>query len=347
VVYAPVAPDDRGDLIAWAQGARLTRNGQPIVRPSKSTRPIAALNADSADYARHNHCSLGGLRLRAIPSPAYRLALAAVGEVDAAISLVGGLERFDFAGGHALILGAGGVFLDLFGETIDYRHPAFDGCIGGPEDLVERIVRMAPGGGQREPRHAACPRRPVSNPEVLARAQGSLLGQLAGDALGSAVEFCSATEIKKSYPNGLTTLDDGGTWDLNAGQPTDDSEMALALARTLVRHEKFDEQAVAGAYVKWRESEPFDVGSTTQSAIAALKTGRPVPSESQSNGALMRVSPIGIFAAGDPKKAASCSSRRSIDTSEPRLRGCECSLCSGDCRRCRRCRARRYVRGRT
>src|SRR5271169_4318080 len=87
VVYAPVAPDDRGDLIAWAQGARLTRNGQPIVRPSKSTRPIAALNADSADYARHNHCSLGGLRLRAIPSPAYRLALAAVGEVDAAISL--------------------------------------------------------------------------------------------------------------------------------------------------------------------------------------------------------------------------------------------------------------------
>jgi ADP-ribosyl-[dinitrogen reductase] hydrolase len=200
VVYAPLAPDDRGDLIAWAQGALLTRNGQPIVRLSKSTRPIAALNADSADYALHNHCSLGGLRLRAIPSPAYRLALAAVGEVDAAISLVGGLERFDFAGGHALILGARGVFVDLFGEAIDYQNRAFDGCIGGPKDLVERIVRMAPGGGQKEPRHAACPRRPVCDPEVLSRAQGSLLGQLAGDALGSAVEFYSAAEIKKKVP---------------------------------------------------------------------------------------------------------------------------------------------------
>src|SRR4029077_11830652 len=95
--------DDRGDLIAWAQGARLTRNGQAIVAPSKNARPIAALNADSADYARHNHCSLGGLRLRAIPSPAYRLALAAVGEVDAAISLVGGLGPFDLAGGHPVM----------------------------------------------------------------------------------------------------------------------------------------------------------------------------------------------------------------------------------------------------
>jgi ADP-ribosylglycohydrolase/fructose-1,6-bisphosphatase/inositol monophosphatase family enzyme len=309
VVYAPVAPDDRGDLIAWAQGARLTRNGQPIVRPSKSTRPIAALNGDSADYARHNHCSLGGLRLRAIPSPAYRLALAAVGEVDAAISLVVGLERFDFAGGHALILGAGGVFLDLFGEAIDYQNRAFDGCIGGPKDLVERIVKMAPGGGQRDPRRAARPRRPVSDANVLSRAQGCLLGQLAGDALGSAVEFLSVAEIKKSYPNGVTNLDDGGTWNLIAGQPTDDSEMALALARTLVRHNKFDEQAVAGAYVEWRKSGPFDIGATTESAITALSAGSPVPSESQSNGALMRVSPLGIFAAGDPEKAADLAAR--------------------------------------
>ena len=60
--------------------------------------------------------------MRAIPSPAYRLALAAVDEVDAAISLVGGLERWDFAGGHALILGAGLVLLDLSGEVIDYRE---------------------------------------------------------------------------------------------------------------------------------------------------------------------------------------------------------------------------------
>ena len=63
------------------------------------------------------------------------------------------------------------------------------------------------------------------------RAQGCLLGQLAGDALGSAVEFRSAAQIARSHPDGVTRLSDGGTWNLIAGQPTDDSELAMALAR--------------------------------------------------------------------------------------------------------------------
>jgi ADP-ribosylglycohydrolase len=144
---------------------------------------------------------------------------------------------------------------------------------------------------------------------VLSRAQGSLLGQLAGDALGSAVEFRSAADIKKSHPKGVTDLDDGGVWNLIAGQPTDDSEMALALARTLIRHGKFDEQAIAEAYVEWCNSGPFDIGATTETSIAALSVGKPVASDSQSNGALMRVSPIGIFAAGKPKRAAHYAAR--------------------------------------
>jgi hypothetical protein len=57
---------------------------------------------------------------------------------------------------------------------------------------------------------------------------------LAGDALGSAVEFRTAADIARDHPRGVTTLTDGGTWNLIAGQPTDDSEMALALARSLV-----------------------------------------------------------------------------------------------------------------
>ena len=61
------------------------------------------------------------------------------------------------------------------------------------------------------------------------RAQGCLLGQLAGDALGSLVEFQSPDEIRRSYPDGVRELADGGTWNTIAGQPTDDSEMALLL----------------------------------------------------------------------------------------------------------------------
>lgn len=154
------------------------------------------------------------------------------------------------------------------------------------------------------------PRLPVRPPrrmgvaDRLSRAQGCLLGQLAGDALGSAVEFQSAVEIARRHPHGVTRLTDGGTWNLIAGQATDDSEMALALARSLVRERGFDARTVAAAYVGWRQSNPFDIGSTTASGIAALAAGQTARSDSQSNGALMRVSSIGIFAAGDPERAA-------------------------------------------
>ena len=57
----------------------------------------------------------------------------------------------------------------------------------------------------------------------LDRAQGCLLGQLAGDALGSLVEFQSPGKIRRGYPDGVWELANGGTWNTIAGQPTDDS----------------------------------------------------------------------------------------------------------------------------
>ena len=162
---------------------------------------------------------------------------------------------------------------------------------------------MAPGGGQPNSRKPARPQRPVSSADVLSRAQGCLLGQLAGDALGSAVEFCSAARIAQNFPNGVTRLEDGGTWDLIAGQPTDDSELALALARQLVKHGQFDERAVGAAYVDWLNSGPFDVGNTTRTAIENLMAGCLVPAESQANGGLMRVS------TGAPEKAAELAAK--------------------------------------
>lgn len=125
---------------------------------------------------------------------------------------------------------------------------------------------------------------------IVGRAQGCLLGQLAGDALGSLVEFQSAEDIRVSYPAGVRELASSGTWNTLAGQPTDDSEMALMLARSLVEKGRFDPDAVRQAYVWWFESGAFDYGATT----AAGLTGRPNP-ESQANGALMRISPLGIF----------------------------------------------------
>ena len=131
------------------------------------------------------------------------------------------------------------------------------------------------------------------NDERLDRAQGCLLGQLVGDALGSLVEFQTPDQIRKSYPGGVRDMADGGPFNTIAGQPTDDSEMALALARALVERGVYDAGAARSAYLAWLDSRPFDCGKTIMTGLR----GHPDP-ESQANGALMRISPLGIFGAG-------------------------------------------------
>ncbi|MCY3574060.1 MAG: ADP-ribosylglycohydrolase family protein [Chloroflexi bacterium] len=126
----------------------------------------------------------------------------------------------------------------------------------------------------------------------LERAQGCLLGQLAGDSLGSLVEFRSAADIRQQYPDGIHELADGGTFDTLAGQPTDDSEMALLLARMLVEQGIYDREAARLAYIDWLYSDPFDIGFTIRSGLQGQHN-----LTSQANGALMRISPLGIFGA--------------------------------------------------
>ncbi len=150
--------------------------------------------------------------------------------------------------------------------------------------------------------------------QIKERARGCLLGQLTGDALGSAVEFKDSYEIADRYPDGVRTLKDGGTWNLIAGQPTDDSEMALALARSLVAAGRFDTRLVADAYVRWLQSDPFDIGYTTSSGLEAISAGRRATSGSQANGALMRISPAGIFANADPGLAARIAAKDALLT---------------------------------
>lgn len=130
------------------------------------------------------------------------------------------------------------------------------------------------------------------HPAMLSRAQGCLLGQLAGDALGGLVEFQTPEKIRRKYPDRVRELADGGTWGTIAGQPTDDSEMALMLARMLVKHGRYDAEEARKAYRYWLDSAPFDCGNTVSRGLR----GRPNP-DSQANGAMMRVSPLGILGA--------------------------------------------------
>lgn len=127
---------------------------------------------------------------------------------------------------------------------------------------------------------------------IVSRAQGCLLGQLVGDSLGSMVEFQTPEEIRRNYPDRIRELTDGGRWDTIAGQPTDDSEMALMLARMLAEQGRYNADEARKAYRFWLDSRPFDCGNTVYVGLR----GQP-NSDSQANGAMMRISPLGIFGA--------------------------------------------------
>lgn len=125
------------------------------------------------------------------------------------------------------------------------------------------------------------------------RARASLAGLLVGDALGSQVEFCHPASIQRRYPSGVRHMAASPVWDTLPGQPTDDGEMALALARSMVVRGTYDPQAVWKAYQAWGNSGPFDMGGTIRAALM----GRPNPT-SEANGAMMRAGPLALPVGG-------------------------------------------------
>jgi len=329
VVYAYCAPDDAGDWFTWAEGAGPVKRNETAIPATATGVPETVLVSHKADRNPNANAMLvAPIRFRAVPSIAYRLALVAAGEAQAAVSLNGPVG-WDYAGGHALLLGAGMDLYDQTGQPIRYDRNGNSSCggqcFGGDRSLVQELARRDWNSVMRRPHkdpepYLLCwPKREctVSDAGLLSRAQGCMLGQLAGDSLGGLVEFESATHIRRAHPGGVRLLVDGGHWHTLAGQPTDDSEMALALARSIVNHGAYDPEEAARAYAWWYESHPFDIGRATTTAVsaaaAASRAGQSAAEaartaagrETQANGALMRVSPLGILggAAGEGKAA--------------------------------------------
>jgi ADP-ribosyl-[dinitrogen reductase] hydrolase len=335
VVYAFCYPDSgEGDLVAWAEGCPLTRNGKPMRIDLKESKldekanpPAIVFVSQDADRkpAANAECTRPA-RFIALPSIAYRLARVAVGDGLAAVSLSGPGD-WDYGAGHALLRGAGGVLVDGSGEEVRYTPDGRSSvvcCFGGSPAVVKELCqRDWPNvlGGSANFTPPFCllrprPGRAVADPGMLARAQGCLLGQLAGDSLGGQVEFRDRDDIERKFPDGVRELRDGGTWHNLAGQPTDDSEMALMLARTLVHEGRYDRSRTLDAYLHWWP-HAWDRGSNLSRALGSAGSGRTVEERlalveenanrgesGQSNGSLMRISPLGIFGAGRPGEAA-------------------------------------------
>jgi ADP-ribosylglycohydrolase/fructose-1,6-bisphosphatase/inositol monophosphatase family enzyme len=305
VVFAFSYPDDGGDLFAWAEGCGpMTRNGRPVASslPDALSEGDVVLvsSAGDSDPAGNLAC-VTPARFRAVPSIAHRLALVAAGEAAAAVSL-NSPSAWDYAAGHALLRGAGALLLDEQGREVAYDADGRSRCVcafGGREAVARVFLSRAWHTlGMNAQDHAGedFPVRLLKGQAEadagrLARAQGCLLGQLAGDNLGALVEFANESAIRRNHPDGPRRLVDGGVWNILAGQPTDDSEMALALARSIVARGRFEREAALEAYRAWLRSSPFDVGGT----VGAALRDHPNPG-SQANGSVMRAAPLGIHA---------------------------------------------------
>ncbi len=135
------------------------------------------------------------------------------------------------------------------------------------------------------------------SPELEDRLRGCLMGLMCGDALGAPLEFHSLEDLERHHPGGVSDMVEGWgtTSDRAKGDITDDSEMAIALLRSLVRAGRFDREDVLESYRDWLDTDPADVGTTTVNGLLGE-----CMADSQANGALMRVAPLAIFAALNP-----------------------------------------------
>ena len=153
------------------------------------------------------------------------------------------------------------------------------------------------------------------------RYRGALLGLAAGDAVGTTVEFASPG----AFPP-VTDMVGGGPFGLKPGQWTDDTSMALCLAESLVERRGFDPVDQLERYCRWyREGylsstrQCFDIGNTTRAALAQFeRTHEPycgsTDPRAAGNGSIMRLAPVPLCFARDPREAIERSDESSRTT---------------------------------
>jgi ADP-ribosyl-[dinitrogen reductase] hydrolase len=136
---------------------------------------------------------------------------------------------------------------------------------------------------------------------MIDRCRGTLIGLAVGDALGAAVEFQDPGSFSP-----ITGYRDGGQHRLKAGEWTDDTSMALALADSIATA-GWDLNDQASRYVEWWKKGKysvngrcFDIGYTTRMALSnylddknALVSGD-TSERASGNGSIMRLAPVPI-----------------------------------------------------
>ncbi|MCW3053003.1 MAG: ADP-ribosylation/Crystallin [Chthonomonadales bacterium] len=140
---------------------------------------------------------------------------------------------------------------------------------------------------------------------------GCLLGCAVGDALGQPIEAFPPERLRRDFGE-IRDFMPGDTrfaLPLGAGQWTDDTQLTLDLARSIVRCGKVDPEDIAREFLADHETAGIRFsGFTIKYSLMRLKRGLPwdqsaiEDEEAQGNGSAMRVAPVGLFDCRHPDR---------------------------------------------
>ena len=149
--------------------------------------------------------------------------------------------------------------------------------------------------------------------------KGVFFGQAIGDALGLGTEFMPQTEVRKYYPHGLNDysqiIQDYHRSRWEKGSWTDDTDMMLCIAESIVKNKGVNLPDIAKNFKLWFMQHPMGIGRHTYKVLclgdytekpqqAAELVWNMSGKKSASNGAVMRTSIVGLLKEDVEKHAA-------------------------------------------
>jgi ADP-ribosyl-[dinitrogen reductase] hydrolase len=166
---------------------------------------------------------------------------------------------------------------------------------------------------------------------------GCLVGLAVGDAYGTTYEFKSRVQMpsEETLHNSLVG---GGPFNLQPGDWTDDTSMALCLAESVIE-KGWDPRDQMKRYINWWQQgynsvtgECFDIGGATRKALGwfNMTEGREFVKDTQAagNGVLMRLAAIPMITHGNVTSVLASCAYESIMT-HPSSQSIECSMFMG------------------
>jgi myo-inositol-1(or 4)-monophosphatase len=141
VTYNPI----RREMYWGARDIGCYLNTRRVRVSRKTTLANATVLASRSETARGEWASIGGgLKVRAMGSVAYKLAMVAAGRADATFTR-SPKNEWDVASGAALVAAAGGTVTDINGKPVRFnrRNPLLPGFIADNSSLHRALVKIA------------------------------------------------------------------------------------------------------------------------------------------------------------------------------------------------------------